>query len=507
MLNKILWNNIFLPAACKEQLVIEYSRPPMSKSGGNIFYKIRNQLLSTEIKNLIKTNKEIRHSWLSYPSIFLLLLDKHMVVEKLTKLFQWGLNKQIKNENGFNLTQMTLFFYSKNIISFEQAQNILNCLLSQGVSLLNKNNSISCYEKGESLHELLMNKENKEFIDLEHPLINNRDLIQNVIKWSDEKMMKFILNHSEVKPEEKALLDYLGLKTSIHQLYEQEYILGKQSKIESLHKNIINIVDRGYIFFKQNHIYHSLRYLFSLDYVDNILSHRALLSCYEQFSRLNMIGRKTLSAQLISRKKETVIFNLLSHGLNLNWSIKNKEGQENILALEVLYSMPMIKMILSSENFNLCITNHKGENILHLLGDLPLSDREILYLLNKKINTLNDFKKQLFLNQPNEKGLSPLLKSIYQQEEVVIQYLLDQGIKNDDELEGRELEMRSGLAFLDECLLPVTRGEKENTWIKIDEVSEQYWNELSKKWNSEKLYLHLEQEMWTNSTIEKCVKI
>jgi hypothetical protein len=322
-----------------------------------------------------------------------------------------------------------------------------------------------------------------------------------------------------VADNDKELIDFIMLKR-IPLLIRDEQILNvisypyhiKMKKgvrvISSETTNMLgDIIARGNIFKNKELAYLSLEILFGILDLNQLINNRNLLICYEQFKNLSIRNKRVLTASLINYKREDCIFNLVSYGLNLNWSIQMESGKETIVGLEVLYSMPLIKMLFASEVFNMCVSNIAGENILHLLGSLPLMDKTIKQLLDNRISKLTIIERNYLFNQVNENGMTPLFKAIYFQDELMIDYILSWGVKVDDIILGLSTDTNSALNFIDNTLLPVARLEKNIDWVKVDDSSYQFWQRLSKEWNSSKLYSSLSKVLNNNGNIIKSAKI
>lgn len=527
MLDKFFWN-ILISKEAKKQIVEQYGSPPSKKIRGKIFASwlyqedkkiIEDYHLTSEAE---ESEYQLNYSRLDNdsPFIFSLLQWDENALWKIQKLFQWGLNKNIVNKHGNTLLEEVLYIYHGGYLSLEKANKYIDFFLSEGVSLLgeeNKNRLLSYYEKAHHYIALLKETEDSEYLIENKNYINHINKIEKLTDWVDNRLLTNIIESNHLNTKDKMYLDYLFLRKLINEIQMQKYVMNFKgnllvSNISSLALEIEKILDRAYIFMNQNTTYHALKNIFSLDNVEEIINNRMIYNCYEKFNELGVMAKKSLTSQLILRKKETVIFNLLSHGLNINWSIKNHEGKENIVAFEVLYSLPMIKMILSSENFNLCITNTRGDNLLHLMGSMPLLDNEIKVSLDKKINLLSKYQKHYLFNQINSAGVTPLEKAICLQEETMINYLklqYEQIEGFNSETLGLPKEIEKALQFIQNNLLKenpqkaLTQAgyHPEAIWAwELDDNYINFWHQLSKDWNTKHLHAQLQQDLHINCT-------
>ena len=526
MLDKFFWN-ILISKEAKKQIVEQYGSPPSKKTRGKFFASWLYQKDKKLIENyhLIPEAEESEYQ-LNYsrldndsPFVFSLLQWDENALWKIQKLFQWGLDKNIVNKHGNTLLEEILYVYHGGYLSLEKADKYIQFFLSEGVSLLgeeNKNRLLSYYEKAQHYTALLKEKEYFQYLIENKDYINHINKIEKLTDWLDNKLLTSMLESNHLSLKDKMYLDYLFLRKVINEIQMQKYVMNFKGNLlvshisSNLALEIERILDRSYVFMNQNTTYHALKNIFSLDNVEEIINNRIIYNCYEKFNELGVVAKKSLTSQLILRKKETVIFNLLSHGLNINWSIKNHEGKENIVAFEVLYSLPMIRMILSSENFNLCITNTRGDNLLHLMGSMPLLDSEIKASLDKKINLLNRYQKHYLFNQINSAGVTPLEKAICLQEEVMINYLkmqYEQLEGFNGEILGLPKEIEKGLNFIQNNLLKENPRKAlaeagyypEAIWAwDLDENYINFWQQLSKQWNTQHLHGQLQQDLRVN---------
>jgi hypothetical protein len=410
---------------------------------------------------------------------------------------------------NYNIIQRILFLNSKDYLTFEDTKKLLTYFLKCGDTLFSPILStfiFSGYKKKRKNY--ILGKELKSNTKV--------DLIEGYIST---ELLLFIMSLEIVADNDKELIDFIMLKR-IPLLIRDEQILNvisypyhiKMKKgvrvISSETTNMLgDIIARGNIFKNKELAYLSLEILFGILDLNQLINNRNLLICYEQFKNLSIRNKRVLTASLINYKREDCIFNLVSYGLNLNWSIQMESGKETIVGLEVLYSMPLIKMLFASEVFNMCVSNIAGENILHLLGSLPLMDKTIKQLLDNRISKLTIIERNYLFNQVNENGMTPLFKAIYFQDELMIDYILSWGVKVDDIILGLSTDTNSALNFIDNTLLPVARLEKNIDWVKVDDSSYQFWQRLSKEWNSSKLYSSLSKVLNNNGNIIKSAKI
>lgn len=219
----------------------------------------------------------------------------------------------------------------------------------------------------------------------------------------------FLISNEYVSIKDKSKLDILLFQSLMadlillrykkHEVFYSKYLEEKAQRANDLSiqynpiNEIENIIHRGYVFKTQISRFLMLSYLFNKDIFYGLNIHTKL-TCYQEFQKLSVIGKKTLAAILIKNKNEEAIFNLLKYGLKLNWDIVTNEGKKNLIAFEMLYSLKWVKTIIEHKFLDIRLTNLDGENILHLIGSGALEDISIENSLRRKINELNKLERE-----------------------------------------------------------------------------------------------------------------
>jgi hypothetical protein len=338
-----------------------------------------------------------------------------------------------------------------------------------------------------------------------------------MITTLNSSMYSFLMNEEGLGNQEKSMAEYMLFKKHCYQYQTLSYNKNSHrsvvsnlfdEKAASLMK-LQNIISRDWVFSNKVMGYHILKEVFASEELMDELSHHTIFKCYQEFENLDESLKKSLTAELLLKRREEVIFNLLAHGLNLNWIIKLRD-KENVVALEVLSSIPMIKMVLSSQSFNLKTCNQKGENILHLLGTLPLMDDEIRNLLDNRLESLTEFERNNLFYQTTSHNLTPLMKAIEYKEEIMVEYLLDWNLDVWETIPN-EKPFRSVMEFLDSGLLGQNHQAVLQEFalalnINVDYENKEYheyYCHLSKKWNSEHNYHYLNDVLPENKLEEE----
>lgn len=333
----------------------------------------------------------------------------------------------------------------------------------------------------------------------------NKEAIDNVDAYD------FLIKNSVIDKKEKGVLDSIFVQSIMTDLILSSYYSNKkqtayssgylnekfQKSIEggwsySPLEELENVLYRGYIFNSQLSRFLTLSSIFGYRELFENLGTKFKVICFQEFSKLNIIAKKALTAILLNAGNEEAIFNLLNYGLKLDWEIKTKDGVKNLVIFEMLHSLQWVKVFLENRNLDIRITNCRGENILHLIGASALSQPAIEDALRRKVNQLNNQEKQNFFFQLNEENLTPLMKAVVYQDETMINFMKDYNIKPWDKLEGT-LKYKSAMEFLNDYILKLNN---ENAWgYLIDYFRESFWMGLAKQWNSEFYYQQLQKEL------------
>ena len=400
----------------------------------------------------------------------------------------WIKISQLSGANSLNARILRL--YQQNMLSRNEAVSYIRLFLQHGIALFPAL-SIAQYDR-----EMRKLEQNTSIFAGKIAKIN--EVMENLDYLIIRDIFPFLTQ------TEKELVDYIELKNNIYDVKVNKYNMYSKGQFQdSNYMQINEIIQRGYIFTSQSGIFNSLKQIFLVDELYERIDNKNIFSCYSHYARLGVMGKKALTSKLLHQQKETIIFNLLSHGLNLNWKIRIDE-KDTIVGLEALSSLPMIKVILSSDCFDMTITTPQGENILHLLGTQPLTEGRLKLLLNKKIAQLNDSERNQLFTQKNHYGMTPLMKAIFNEETILIDYL-----EHECALSPTASSSPSALEFLDNELLQAAHNHTEEVYGKyIDDYAYSFWQDLSRKWHSEHNY-HTFSENFKNhnSLRNKVVKI
>ena len=321
----------------------------------------------------------------------------------------------------------------------------------------------------------------------------------------------FLIKNPSINKKSKCILDSIHIQSMMADLilssyynnkkqtnYFSKYLEEKSQKSikegwsYSPLEELEGILNRGFVFNTQVSRFLTLSSIFGHRELFENLGTKFKMICFQEFSKLNIIAKKALTAILIYARNEEAIFNLLSYGLKLDWEIKTKSGYKNLVIFELLSSTHWIKVFLGNKNIDIRVTNEQGENILHLIGENALSNPSIENALRRRINDLNQQEKDNFFFQLNEENLTPLMKAVVFQDEKMITFMKEFNIKPWDELQG-PLKYKSAMEFLNEYILKLN---KENSWGNlIDYFKDSFWMGLAKQWNSEFYYQQLQNEL------------
>jgi hypothetical protein len=379
--------------------------------------------------------------------------------------------------------------------------NIFNLCVNLGAKLNLPILKLKPKKSGFGVEKWIYDFEQKEI--LENPqiydfLINNVD-ISSVDKCKLDSIFMQSLMADLILINYKKNISYLS------SYLEQKFKIANQLNSQyCAMSELENILHRGNVFKNQISRFLALTSIFSYREIFDNLSVKFKSQCYQEFSKMSVLGKKALTAILIKNKNEEAIFNLLNYGLKLNWDIAIEDGRKNIVAFEMLYSLQWVKAILDHPNLDIRLTNSRGENILHLLGASALEDSSIEESLSRKIVALSEQQKSNLFFQTNEEGLTPLMKAVVFQDENLINFITNFNVKPWDKLDGAPM-YESAMDFLNNQVL---RNTEENTWGSLmDYFKDSFWLGLAKKWNSEFYYLKLQKEISSNKKDKKLIKI
>lgn len=536
----LLWNNPLLPEKVKQQLVQNYlcqydssasvkSRLKhwlLSRFVSDEYHLLQNYLFQTGKTKSDNVAREAQQKIINE-----MPLDRKYPA--LNNLLKWGFDAHFNyvnnnhtpaSQNHRLLSHEVIHNYLDGYTDEYEAQKMLGIIFSSSQTLASREEQ----HKTLFVSEEIIRFFNRVFhlttevcpvsymmgesdvVKSEHDLTSATDKLKktcietfSLIESMSSSMYAFIINEKNLGNQEKAIADYVSFKKHLHHYQNLSYLRWSNTPASSpmvdektrLLCKIQNILGRDWIFTNKAMSYHILKEVFASEELMDELSNHTIFKCYQEFENLDESLKKSLTADLLLKKREIVIFNLLAHGLNLNWMIKLKD-KENVVALEVLSSIPMIKMVLSSRNFNIRISNAQGENILHLLGTLPLMDDEIRQLLNTRLEELSESERHHLFYQITDKNLTPLMKAIEYKEEVLVEYLMSWNIDVWETIAGTDKPYSSVMEFLDTALLSaqyqgIAQEVAKNLNISLAEEPDDYYYYLSRKLNSEHHYHYL----------------
>lgn len=336
---------------------------------------------------------------------------------------------------------------------------------------------------------------------LGHDLTTNINLYESLINsdYIDEK--------TKSKLDTVLLLSFLNDLIMLNYIKEYEptslYLKKKKLMNENFcaFSELNKIIDRGYIFKTNMARFLGLYITLCHNEIYDNLSSKLKFICYNEYSKLSIVGKRAIAAILVSSKNEEAVFNLINYGLKLNWNIC-LSGNDNLLAFEMLSLNKWAIAIIESPHFDILETSKKKENILHNLSASVLEDAKFESSLRRKILSLNQKDKQTFLHQLNNNDLTPLMKAVIFQDEKVIEFIESFDIKPWDEAPGATT-FKSALGFLNDYLLKY-EGVGSFGAI-IDAFKSSFWLDLAKRWNSEYYYQMLQNNIAENKSSKKSV--
>lgn len=506
MLENFIWKNVFLPNFIKKEIVSFYENkcqnPYLNKQGYQSFkkfiiYHLCNRIhkswfneKDTHYNIPLQAKKYLENS--NIPMSFWLIIAKTQKANKLKKLLEWGLsvkNPLIKEGVEINLLHQVIWAYHESLISLEDTKEIITILIEKNISLFKKY-KISHYEKTNDLlrkenftNSISANKAQNKLVDLIHG-------------WLDKELYTFIIN-SNLNEEDKNLLEYITLKQKVHTIYIENYSGNiRKSGYEIISRQISvieSVIQRGYVFFNQSTTYNALSLLLNLPDFTELLNNQSILKCYEKFSHLGVIAKKSLTYRLINKNKETIIFNLLNYGIELNWTILT-EDEKSILGLKLVCHEDFLEYVINDITFNIKVSNLKGENILHTLQNIFLNNDNIKKKLKDRINMLSDIERDFLLYQYDIENQTPMIKAINQKNYLMVDFLIEIGNSGINDIVGIELPYNSPVNYLE-------------TQINEEDKSEEYLNNILQKWKIEKNYQKMLKTFPKKEKKQKLIKI
>jgi ankyrin repeat protein len=311
-------------------------------------------------------------------------------------------------------------------------------------------------------------------------LINHEDISNNVKAAIDLKLLENLLDNPSFK-----------FSSSFHD---------ERVSLASVLSEVSSIIDNGYIFKNKISAFRSLLWIFSNNMITEHLPAKKLHTCLDNFSELTVMAKKVIFKNLIKKKQETIILNLFNRGIDLNWMIDFEgNGQAEVCSLKILENLKLSDVLLSTMEWNMLAKNSTGDNILHIMCGSSLLDGN-LPKLNIKISFLTPEDKYAFLNEQNDKGLTPLAQAILLRDEDMVDFLIENGVKKWSTCEDNPLEFLEDCINGDNnCLLPES--------LQHSDLDTDFWHHLLKDWESEKLYIELEGKLGAKKIKEKAIKI
>ncbi len=349
-------------------------------------------------------------------------------------------------------------------------------------------------------------------INIKDNFIKNENFINKSSYFSNFKIYEALIANETLNKKYKSELDVYLMLSMLHDLISSNYYhncsSSKEYEYDSIYlkdkKNKLNhidplfefekLIERKHVFFNQKSRFLTLNIIFSYREIFESLSSKLKLMCYREFSKLNIISKKTITSILIKNKNEEAIFNLINYGLRLDWEIYQANEKTNI-GFELFKSNDWIKTIYQTNLLDIRFTNTNGENLLFYINGSALEDKEVELIIRRKIHELNDCEKNFLFFQLNKEGLTPLMKAIVFQDENLIDFILSFNINPWDRVVGAPIQ-ESALDFLNNNIL--LTNDNTSWGILIDFLKDSFWYSLARKWNAEFYYNKLKSEFSEN---------
>ena len=316
------------------------------------------------------------------------------------------------------------------------------------------------------------------------------------------KGYNYLINHKNLNDKTKAAIDLKLLENILDSpsFSSCSFFHDKRASLSSILSEVSSIIDNGYIFKNKITAFRSLLWIFSNSLITEYLPSKRLHTCLENFSGLSVMAKKLIFKSLIKKKQETIILNLFNRGVDLNWMIDFEgNGQTEVCSLKILENLKLSDVLLSTMEWNMLAKNSTGDNILHIMCGSSLLDGN-LPKLNIKISYLTTKNKYDFLNEQNDKKLTPLAQAILLRDEEMVDFLIQNGVRKWSTCKDNPLN------FLEDCI----RGNKNYLLpesLQKSDMDTEFWHHLLKEWESEKLYMELNGNLSFKSIKEKTIKI
>lgn len=316
---------------------------------------------------------------------------------------------------------------------------------------------------------------------------------------------KKILQSEKISDKDKSLLELGLLKTKIEKDAYYYFNEKERKNFSNIIQDVSNIISNGFIFKNKLTSFRSLLWILSNNVINQNLAPQKIRVCLENFAGLNSLAKKVILKSLINKKQETIILNLFSHGINLDWKIDfNGDGKKEVCSLKIFQDLKLSDYLLSSDGWNVMVKKQNGDNLLHMMCGSSLLDKVTINYLHGKVRTLRSDEQTIFLNEKNNNGLSPILQAILLQDEQMVNFMISYEIEKWNNSKPEEI---SALKFLKDCI-----EDKNNhllpEFLTDTEIDKKFWINLLGDWESEKLNKQLENQLEMKKDIHsKLVKI
>lgn len=423
------------------------------------------------------------------------LLPSQKVDFKLKKLIQGQNISKIQNfiDMGLNRKMVQDWSYT----SCEIIDNFIKDSSEENKKLIDSLIKAQRFDKDFFTQYLFVQKE-KCWIDS----LVSFPYCRSGLSQQKRKAYNYLINHEEISDNIKAAIDFRLLENLLdnHSFKSYSSFYDEKVSLASVLSEISSIISNGYIFKNKITAFRSLLWMFSNHQITEHLPAKKLHTCLDSFSDLNVMAKKVIFKNLIKKKQEIIILNLFNRGIDLNWMIDFEgNGQAEVCSLKILENLKLSDVLLSTMEWNMLAKNSTGDNILHIMCGSSLLDGN-LPKLNIKISFLNTQDKFNFLNEKNDKGLTPLAQAILLRDEDMVEFLVENGVKKWTECSDNPLD------FLEDCI------NGDNNYLlpeslQNSDIDTDLWQHLLKDWESEKLYIELEGKLGSKKIKEKAIKI
>lgn len=305
---------------------------------------------------------------------------------------------------------------------------------------------------------------------------------QNSNNFDGKAIYKRILFSPFLNKYQRANLELELLKISIE---ENTYFFENEKTrkfFSSILSTVKEVIDNGFIFENKLTNFRSLLLILSHSEITDNLDAKKIKICLENFSILTPLAKKVIFKNLINKKQETIVLNLLNHGIDLNWKIDFEgNGKKEVCSLKILEDLKLSEHLFTLCHWDISVTNSSGNNILHMMCGSSLTDNVSLGYINQKLSFLDENQKKKIFNQENFQGLSPMNQAILFQDETMIDFLIEHGVKR-----WGESVKSSPYEFLIHCV-EGNNNKLLSYYFNDFDMNMNFWDSLLYKWESEKL--------------------